>query len=297
MRVATYLGAAMVAALLPAAASSAQPGAHVGEGIQASDATAPLPYTCQVLGQTRTFLVQVSTDAPTRLAFGETVAATATATITVPEDVTTTFRDDLRAASVDGQLALPGGVNKAMAAWTLPIARTALPPAGSSLVLTSAVPVGTFEGKRIDQKWRVRIGAELSGTLALYRADGSPASPVPNVTIACTLTDRERALVQKITTVKDTTTTTVRGKDTTKGSRGKAKITVVSTHGRNPKGEVRVKVFHRGELVSDRVVELEKGKAKVRTRRLDERGWSVSAKYLGSSKMRGSHGSDKVKVR
>jgi hypothetical protein len=286
VRVASFLGflaTAMMAALLSVTAAYA--------------ATAPLPYTCQVLGQTRTFLVHVGTDAPTRLAFGETVAATATVTITLPEDVTTTLRDDLRAASVDGQLAAPAAVNKAKAAWALPIGRTALPAAGSSLVLVSAVPVGTFEGKRIDQKWRVRIGADLSGTLSLYRADGSAASPVPNVSIACTMTDRERALVQKVITVKDTTTTTVRGKDTVKGSRGKARITVASTHGRNPKGEVQVKVFHRGELVSERVVELEKGKAKVRTRKLLERGWSVSAKYLGSSKMRGSHGSDKIKVR
>ena len=97
--------------------------------------------------------------------------------------------------------------------------------------------------------------------------------------------------------MKDTTTTSVVGKDTAQGQRGRATVRVVSTYGKRVRGEVRIKVLHRGELVSERVVPLEKGKAKLKLRRLEERGWSVIAKYAGSRTFRGSHGSDKIKVR
>ena len=57
--------------------------------------TASPTYTCTSLAFTgaRQFTMVADTDAPRRMAYGETVTPTATATITVPEDVTTSIRD------------------------------------------------------------------------------------------------------------------------------------------------------------------------------------------------------------
>lgn len=286
----------VTAAVLVAASVSGLPSAHAAPA-DGSAATGPLPYSCQVLGQARTFSVAAGTDVPSRLAFGASVAATGTVMVALPEDVTTTIRQDLRAATVDGPAAVPASINKAATPWPLTFPSTAVPATGM-LVLSAAIPLGTFAGKKIGRTWRVRIGGDLTTTLRFYRADGSPSSPIPSADITCTLANgKQRSLVQKVTTVKDTTTLRVAGKDTDEGERGKVRIRVASTHGRTPGGEVRVKLFHRGDLVSDRVLELEKGKARLKTRRLDERGWSVTAKFLGSNRFRGSHGSDKIKVR
>ena len=56
--------------------------------------TASPTYTCTSLAFTgaRQFTMVADTDAPRRMAYGETVTPTATATITVPEDVTTSIR-------------------------------------------------------------------------------------------------------------------------------------------------------------------------------------------------------------
>ncbi len=284
----------MLVAALVAAATSVSAAAQGADGV-APAATAPLAYTCQVLGQTRTFTVVGDTDAPRRLAFGETVAATVSFAVTLPEDVTATIRDDLRAAAVDGPATVAGRIGKADGGWDLGFVRASVPATGPMTLVTS-LPVGTFSGNKMGRSWRIRTG-DLNATLLFYRADGQPTSPIPSAAVSCAMPTDQRSLIRKVTVVKDTTTTTVVGKDTAVGSRGRAKIKVASTHGRTPKGEVRVKLFHRGDLVSERVLDLEKGKAKLRTRRLEERGWSVTAKYAGSDTFRGSHGSDKIKVR
>jgi hypothetical protein len=248
-----------------------------------------------VLGQTRVFTVVGDTDAPRRLSFGETVAAIVSFSVTLPEDVTATIRDDLRATGVDGPATVAGRIGKADDGWALGFVRTPVPAAGP-MTLRTSIPVATFSGDKIGRTWRIRTG-DLAATLLFYRADGQPTSPIPSAAVSCTMPTDQRSMIQKVTVVKDTTTTTVIGKDTAVGSRGRAKIKVASMHGRTPRGEVLVKLFHRGDLVSKRVLPLEKGKAKLKTRRLDERGWSVRAKYVGSDKFRGSHGEDKIKVR
>ena len=277
--------AAMVASMM-ATTAPAGPAGAVGS---------TLPYTCQVLGQTRTFSAGLDTDAPTRLAYAQTAPTWISLTLTLPEDVTATIRDDLRAATVEGTASVAGKVGKKQTPWAFTFPRTTVPPTGS-LVLIGSVPSVTFTGRKIDRMWRIRAG-DLATSLRFYRADGQPTSPIPAANVACALPAGQAPLVSTVTVVKDTTTTTVIGKDTAKGSRGRAKVKVASTYGTTPRGDVRVKVFHRGEKVAERVLALKRGKVKLRTRRLTERGWSVTAKYLGNDVLRGSHGSDKIKVR
>ena len=84
------LGAATVVALTAGALGVVAPAAAT---------SAPLAYTCAVLGQTRTFTMVADLDAPPTIAFGETIAANAIGTLTVPEDVTAAIRSDLAATA------------------------------------------------------------------------------------------------------------------------------------------------------------------------------------------------------
>ena len=140
--------------------------------------------------------------------------------VTLPEDVTATIRDDLRAAAVDGPASVAGRIGKADDGWTLGFVRAAVPATGP-MTLVTWIPVGSFTGDKMGRTWRIRTG-DLNATLLFYRADGQPTSPIPSAAIACTMPADQRGLIRKVTVVKDTTTTTVVGKDTAMGSRGRA---------------------------------------------------------------------------
>ncbi len=198
------------------AVATIAPAAALGAGGGVAAATAPLAYTCQVLGQTRDLhgRGRHRRAAPPRLR-----------------------RDDGRHRVVRGHPARgrhgddprrpargrgrrsgrrwPAGSARRTTAWTLGFVRTA--GAGGRSDDAGDLDRGRHLRRRQDgPTWRIRTG-DLNATLLFYRADG-----------AADLTDPERGRLvhdagrpaladQKITVVKDTTTTTVIGKDTAVG--------------------------------------------------------------------------------
>ena len=101
--------------LLGAATAVALTAGALGVVAPAAATSAPLAYTCAVLGQTRTFTMVADLDAPPTIAFGETIAANAIGTLTLPEDVTAAIRSDLAARRVDGKADVNAAVSGTLA--------------------------------------------------------------------------------------------------------------------------------------------------------------------------------------
>jgi len=260
----------------------------------AAATSAALTYTCPVLGQAKQFTMVADTDAPGRIAYGETVAPTATGTVTVPEDVTTTIRDTLMAKKIDGKADVAATVDETARPWTLAIPQTNVPQRGT-LTLTGTGPAGTFEGTKVGSIYDIAVG-NFTATLNFYDANGTPSTP-PNTQVVCILNPGQATAVDSIRVVRDTTSTTVAARDINKGARAKAKVKVASEHGLTPKGKVKAKLFRDGQRLQTKQVFLRDGKRVVRFVRLAKAGtYTVRAKYVGSANFKGSSQTDTFTV-
>ena len=275
--------------LVGAASVVALTGGTLGVLAPAGAATGSLAYTCPVLGTPKTFTMVADTDAPRKIAYGETITPQATGTVTVPEDVTQTLRD-LQAQKVDGTANVAATTDGAASPWTLAVPSTTVPPNGS-LVLVGTGPAGTFEGNQVGTVYDLAVG-NFTATLNLRRANGDPAT-VPQTTIACTLNAGQDAAVDTIKVVKDTTSTTANARDINNGAKAKTKVKVKSEHGTTPKGKIKAKLVRGGKVWQTKVLSLRDGKRTVTFQRLHTNGtFKVKVKYVGRDNWKGSRAVD-----
>ena len=158
------------------------------------------------------------TDAPGKIAYGETVTPTATGTITFPEDVTTTLRDGVGAKKVDGKADVAATVDGVATPWTLAVPQTNVPPNGS-LVLTGTGPAGTFTGTEVGTVYDIAVG-NFTATINNYQANGTPTTILPTAVVPCVLNPGQNAAVDTIKVVKDATTTDGQGAGPQQGRAG-----------------------------------------------------------------------------
>ena len=177
------------------------------------------------------------TDAPNKIAYGETITPTATGTVTLPAEAADAIRA-VNAKRIDGKADVAATVDGAASPWVLTIPQTNVPPqAATPMTLEGSGPAGTFEGTQVGTVYDLAIG-NFTATLNLYEANGTALpAPFSPQTVVCTLNPGQNPAVDTIKVVKDTTTTTVKARDISKGAKAKAKVKVVSDHGTDPQGQ------------------------------------------------------------
>ena len=279
--------------LLSAVAAVTLTGGALGAMAPADAVTGTLAYTCTAFGQPKAFTMVADTDAPKKIAYGETTTPQVTGTVTVPEDVTQAIRD-LQAQKVDGTTVVAATTDGVASPWTLTVPQTNVPPNGS-LVLTGTGPAGTFEGTKVGTVYDLAIG-DFTATLNLRRANGDLVAP-PQTTFACTLNPGQSAAVDTIKVVKDATTTKVNARDIVRGAKAKAKVTVTAEHGTTPKGKIKAKLVRNGKVWQTKVLSLRDGARKVTFDRVRVTGtFTVRAKYLGHGNWKSSRSVDTFSV-
>jgi hypothetical protein len=282
--------------LLGALGALALTGGALGVVAPASAATGTLAYTCTVpVSGAKPFTAVADTDAPGKIAYGETVTPTATGTITFPEDVTTTLRDTVGAKKVDGKADVAATVDGVATPWTLAVPQTNVPPNGS-LVLTGTGPAGTFTGTKVGTVFDIAVG-NFTATINNYQANGTPTTTLPTAVVPCVLNPGQNAAVDTIKVVKDVTTTTVKAPDISKGEQARAKVKVVSDHGQTAKGKIKAKLVRNGKVMVTKLVSLQEGKRKVKFVSHTKTGnYSVKVKYVGNENFKGSSSKDAFTV-
>ena len=259
----------------------------------AEAATGTLNYTCAILGQPKTVTVVADTDAPGKIAYGETIAPAANGTITIPADVA----DQARLAGAkkaDGKADVAATVDGEARPLALTVPSTNIPPNGP-LVLEASGPAGSFAGTKVGEVDDIAVG-NFTTLLNLYEANGTPIAGSPQ-TIPCVQDPGQNAAVDTIKVVRDKTTTTVKARDIKKGSKAKAKVAVASEHGTTAKGKVKVKLVRNGKVWQTKIVALRDGVRKVTLQRIHATGnYKVKAKYVGRESWKGSRGVDPFTV-
>jgi uncharacterized protein DUF6801 len=276
--------------LVGAVGALALTGGALGAVAPAHAASAALTYACTgtVPGTSGTYTMVADTDAPRRIAYGETVTPTATGTVTVPEAVTTAIRDTIGAKKVDGRADVAATVDGTANPWTLTVPMTNVPPHGT-MTLVGTGPAGTFTGEKVGRIFDIAVG-NFTATVNFYEANGTPRIP-PSTTVTCVLNPSQSGAVDTIKVVKDKTTTTVMPRQTRLGAKVKAKIKVVAEHGETVKGRVKAKLFRNGNRIQTKQVYLRDGKRKVTFIRAQRPGnYKVVGKYVGHQNFRGSRG-------
>jgi len=280
--------------LVGAVGAIALTGGTVAVTTPAEAATGTLAYTCTVpLQGLKQFTAVADTDAPQRIAYGETIAPAVTGTITFPEDVTRTLRDDVGAKKVDGKAEVAATVDGVARPWTLVVPQTNVPPNGS-LVLTGTGPAGTFAGDKVGTVYDVAVG-DFTATINNYQANGAPTTILPTAVVPCTLNAGQDPAVDTIKVVKDRTTTAVTPKQFRQGAKARAKVKVVAEHGKTVKGKIKAKLLRNGKVLQAKVLSLRDGQRRVTFLRLRNGGtYTVKAKYLGNQNFKGSSAMVKV---
>lgn len=280
--------------LAGAAGAVALAAGTLGVVAPADAASGTLAYTCPVLGEPKQLTMVADTDAPKKIAFGETIAPTATGTVTVPEDVTTTIRDVLMGKKLDGKADVAATVDGAPTPWVLAVPQTNVPPNGP-MTLVGTGPAGSFVGTKVGKVYDVAVG-NFSATLNFYLANGQPAT-VPQSTIVCTQNPGQHPAVDTIAVVKDKTTTRATAKDIRKGAKAKAKVRVTSEHGTTPKGKIKAKLVRNGKVWQTKVLTLQDGARKVTFQRIHVKGaFKIRVKYVGRESWKGSRAVDPFTV-
>ena len=114
-------------------------------------------------------------DAPPTIAFGETIAANAIGTLTVPEDVTAAIRSDLAARRVDGKADVNAAVSGTSRPWTLVFPATDVPAAGP-MTLVGVGTAGNYAATKVGTTYDV-VAGHFTAVLNFYNAAGSPHLP------------------------------------------------------------------------------------------------------------------------
>ena len=195
------LSAVTIAALAGAAGLAAVP--------PASAVSAPLTYHCTTSPNVGEYDLSavVDTNAPATLGSGMTVPITVTSDVTIPDSLATYLRG-LNVASVEGTSQSTGTVNGASRVSTLTIPKTAVPAVGTPMHLVGTGPGGTITAGAIGS---TNLRGAGNFTAKLTGRDPAGNSVVPETTYTCTLAPAtgQNLLVDSVTSVQTTTTTTV----------------------------------------------------------------------------------------
>jgi hypothetical protein len=154
------------------------------------------------------FSAVVDTNAPATLGSGMTVPITVTSDVTIPETLATTLRG-LNVATVEGTSQSTGTVDGVSRVSTLTIPRTAVPAPGTPMHLIGTGPGGTITAKAVGTT--ILIGAgNFTATLTPKDTAGNTVAPgVTTFTCALTPATGQNLLVDSVTAVQTTTTTTL----------------------------------------------------------------------------------------
>ncbi len=283
--------------LLGALGALALTGGALGVVAPSSAATGTLAYTCTVpVSGAKPFTAVADTDAPGKIAYGETVTPTVTGTHHLPRG-----RHHhpagctVGAKKVDGKADVAATVDGVATPWTLAVPQTNVPPNGA-LVLTGTGPAGTFTGTKVGTVYDLAVG-NFTATINNYQANGTPTTTLPTAVVPCVLNAGQNAAVDTIKVVKDVTTTTVKAPDISKGEQARAKVKVVSDHGQTAKGKIKAKLVRNGNVIVTKLVSLQEGKRKVKFVTLTKTGnYSVKVKYVGNQNFKGSSSKDAFTV-
>lgn len=271
-------------------------GGTLGVVAPALAVTPSLAYTCTSLAFAgpKQFTMVADTDAPRRIAYGETVSPTATGTITVPEDVTTAIRDTLLAKKVDGKADVVASVDGNARPWALVVPQTNVPPNGTLTVVGTGT-AGDFTGSKVGTIYDIAVG-DFAATLNLYNANGTPSTP-PSALVTCVQNPGQNAAVDTVKVVKDATTTAVTPRQFRKGAKAKATVKVVAEHGQTPRGRIKAKLVRNGNVLQAKVLSLREGQRRVSFIRLKNKGtYTVKAKYVGNQNFKGSSAKETATV-
>ncbi len=255
--------------------------------------TGTLNYTCTILGQPKTVTVVADTDAPRRIAYGETITPAASGILTSPADVA----DQVRLAGAkkaDGKADVAATVDDTARPLTLTVPSTNIPPNGP-LVLEASGPAGPFAGTKVGNVYDIAVG-NFTTVLNLTEANGTPIAGSPQ-TIPCVLNPGQNAAVDTIKVVRDKTTTTVDAPDIAKGAKATADVAVVSEHGTTAKGKIKVELVRNGKVWQTKIVALRGGHKQVTLQRIHAKGnYKVKVKYVGRESWKGSRDVDAFTV-
>ena len=205
----------------------------------ASAATGTLAYTCTVpVSGAKQFTAVADTDAPAKIAYGETRDAHGDRDDHVPRG-RHHHPAGRRRRQEGGRQGRRGRDRRRRGdpPWTLAVPQTNVPPNGS-LVLTGTGPAGTFTGTKVGTVYDLAVG-NFTATINNYQANGTPTTTLPTAVVPCVLNPGQNAAVDTIKVVKDVTTTTVKAPDISKGEQARAKVKVASDHGQTPRARSR----------------------------------------------------------
>lgn len=253
-------------------------------------ASAPLDYTCTVLGSD--YNMTASFAAPATVPVGGT--AKFTASVVVPGDLvgllnlvgakalSGTGTADLTATPTGSEVGVPAAAALTLPKTDVPASGDMTVPATGSVPLPATLPVGSV----LD----IEAG-DYTADLTVHQADGSTSGPLA---VPCTLDEGQDASAGQVTVVKAGSKT----KLTAKGKKKQAVITVKVASTTTVKATGKVKVSLKGPKKVTKTVKLnKKGVAKLKVKKLKKGTYKVAAKYAGDKSVKGSSAKTKVKVK
>ncbi len=282
-----------VSTLTAVVATAGLAAATAGFFAPAEAAGAPLAYTCNAFGQSMTFSVTNSSDAPASMYAGQSVPIKLTSTVTIPGSLTNAMYNLVGARSADGTAVAKGTAAGRPTTSTLSVPKTEVPN-GTDMTVVATGEGGKFTPTKAGAN-ALKAG-DFTATLHLYKADGTPTSIASTATVPCTAPKGVDTTFSTIMVKKDTTTTAVAPKS--KAGKVTAKVTVKAAHGGTTAGKVTVVVKKGKKTVEKKTVALKGGTATVKLpKKLKKGKYVVTAKYAGNGGFGGSTGKHTVKVK
>ncbi|WP_418062797.1 DUF6801 domain-containing protein [Pimelobacter simplex] len=260
-------------------------------GATAPASAAKIALSCEVpvLG-TKTFAVDITTNAPANAAPGSSLTPRITSKITVPADIADLMRGFLGANAIAGTVESVVKVDGVAQTTTITIPRTNVPASGP-VVLTGTGQLSSIAAGPAGGRHTIAAGAQ-NVAMMLFQP-GSPDGslfPVPCAPAA-----------GQSTTIS---TIAVRGASTTKAkavfSAKKHKATVSATVSSTPAatGTVTFTLKRGAKKVKTVRASVVRGKATATFKKLRQKGkYTVTAAYSGSSTVAPSTGTAKLRVR
>lgn len=232
--------------------------------------------TCNALGSDFTFTGVFDTNLPTSTTYGKKSAYKLSATLTIPQDLSSLAASVLEAKYAQGDATFKvGGVD-------LKVALAKTPVDGSKPLALPISGNGSFAANKVGAH-KIVVGNGVAN-VKFVKADGS-VLPLDN--IACT---QAGALADTITVAKASTKSVA--KVATKGGKGKATITVKGQNGTKATGKVAIKIGKKSFAGK-----VKNGKATIKVKGLKKGKNKVVVNYKGDANHKPSKKTSTVKVK
>lgn len=265
-------------------------------GTPGTASAAPIDFACTVpiLGP-KTFVVDVTTNAPTSVPAGTSIAPMVTTTLTVPADLADTIRGPLVGANeISGTIQATNLVDGTEVPTTITIPSTNIGTSGPA-VLTGTGVMDAIAAGAAGTTHQISAG-EQSVTMTLYK-DGVVVTPPININpIPCAPAPGSNTLVSTFTS-RATSSTAVKAKFAKKARKATATATV-SAAGVTPTGTVTFTLKKGAKQVKTVTATVVGGQAKATFKKLKKKGkYTVTASYGGAPAATASSGTATFKVR